>query len=492
MAEDSRAAENAAAADRVRQASRRHFLGECGMGMGAVALSGLLRRDLGAVARQDPATGAFVPGPHFAPRARRVLYLHMAGSPSQIDLLDHKPRLRELDRQEVPASLVANERFAFIKGVPKLLGSPYEFKAHGASGQQISELLPHLGRHADKIAIVRSMHTEQFNHAPAQIFLTSGHERIGRPSMGSWLSYGLGAANQDLPAFVVLLSGQFAPSGGASCWGSGFLPSVHQGVQLRSQGDPVLFLSDPPGMDRGDRRRSLDALAALNEFELERAGDPEIRTRIQQYEMAWRMQSSVPELMDLGSEPESVRAAYGIEPGKVSFANNCLLARRMLERDVRFVQLYHWGWDSHGTNAGDDIVTSLPKRCQETDGPIGALLDDLQRTGLLDDTLVVWGGEFGRTPMNEERNGSKLLGRDHHPHCFSMWMAGGGIKPGTSLGATDELGYHVVEDPVSVHDLHATLLHLLGLDHERLTYRFMGRDFRLTDVSGEVVGKLLA
>ncbi len=465
----------------LRANTRRWFLKQCGVGVGALAFGSLLRAD---DTRPRP--------PHYPARAKRVLYLHMAGSPSQIDLLDPKPKLRELDGKECSEELIAGERFAFIKGVPKFLGSPYDFARHGRSGQEFSTLLPHLASCADDLAIVRSMHTDQFNHAPAQIFLNSGHSRIGRPSMGSWLSYGLGSENRDLPSFVVLLSGQYAPSGGASCWGSGFLPTIHQGVRFRSQGDPVLFLSNPPGMDGATRRRSLDAVNALNEKRLEETGDPEIATRIAQYELAYRMQTSVPELLEIDREPEAIRAAYGVEPGKVSYANNCLLARRLLERGVRFVQLYHWGWDSHGTNPSDDIITSLPQRCLETDGPTAALLKDLKQRGLLDDTLVVWGGEFGRTPMNEERNGSKFLGRDHHPHCFSIWLAGGGVAPGIAVGRTDELGYHVEERPVSVHDLHATMLHLLGFDHTKLTYRFQGRDFRLTDVFGEVVPELVA
>ena len=468
--------------------SRRSFLQQTGLGLGALACQSLLCEGAAAAAG-DPLTPR---APHFAPRARRVLYLHMAGSPSQIDLFDNKPKLKEWNGQPCSEELIEGERFAFIKGVPKFLGSPYSFARHGESGAELSELLPHLAGCADDLAIVRSMWTTQFNHAPAQTFLTSGHERIGRPSLGSWLSYGLGSDNRDLPAFVVLLSGAYQPSGGASLWSSGFLPTLHQGVRLRSQGDPVLFLSNPPGMDAGSRRRSLDAVRALNERRLAEVGDPEIATRIAQYEMAYRMQASVPELLEIDSEPEDVRAAYGVEPGKVSFANNALLARRLLERGVRFVQLYHWGWDSHGTSPNDDIVTSLRQRCQETDRATAALLGDLKRRGLLEDTLVVWGGEFGRTPMNEERNGSTFLGRDHHPHCFTMWLAGGGIRAGQTLGATDELGYHITERPISVHDLHATLLHQLGFDHERLTYRAQGRDFRLTDVEGEVVEELVS
>jgi len=472
----------------LRARTRRWFLKECGVGLGSLACASLLAREARAGERGPLATRA----PHYPPRAKRVVYLHMAGSPSQLDLFDRKPELVERNGEECPESLFGGERFAFIRGVPKMLGSPYSFARHGESGQWMSELLPHLATQADRIAVVRSMHTEHFNHAPAQIFMNTGHGLIGRPSFGSWLTYGLGTENEDLPGFVVLLSGQYGPSGGASCWGSGFLPTVYQGVRFRSQGDPVLFLSNPEGVDADRRRRSIEAIAALDERHLQATGDPEIETRIAQYEMAYRMQSSVPELMDIGAEPRSVREAYGVEPGKVAFANNCLLARRLLERGVRFVQLYHWGWDSHGTNPSDDIVTSLPQRCLETDRACTALLEDLEARGLLDETLVVWGGEFGRTPMNEERNGSKYLGRDHHPHCFTMWLAGGGIRPGVSLGATDELGYFIAEDRVTVHDLHATLLHLLGIDHERLTHRFQGRDFRLTDVYGKVVRELLA
>jgi uncharacterized protein (DUF1501 family) len=457
---------------------RREVLRQGTLGLGALALAQLL----GERAR------AGAP----AARAKRVVYLHMAGAPSHLDLFDPKSALAELDGKPVPDSFIAGERFAFIKGHPKVLASPYKFARHGQSGGEFSELLPRLSANADKLAIVRSMHTSEFNHAPAQLFMQTGHARIGRPSFGSWLSYGLGSMNRDLPTFVVLTSGRFGPDGGASLWGAGFLPGVHQGVRLRSQGDPVLFLSDPEGLDRAGRRRTLDALGALNRMHGERTGDPEIETRIEQYELAFRMQQSAPEFADLAQEPDSVKARYQVEPGKVSFGNNCLLARRLLERGVRFVQLYHWGWDSHGTSPDDDIVTSLPKRCRECDGPSAALLEDLAERGLLEDTLFVWGGEFGRTCMNEERDGSKFLGRDHHPHAFTLLLAGGGLKAGITLGKTDELGYRVVEDPVSVHDLHATLLERLGIDHLQLTYRSQGRDFRLTDVEGEVVTKLLA
>src|SRR5262245_40822312 len=416
----------------------------------------------------------------------------MAGAPSQIDLFDPKPKLVALDRQPCPEELYGKERFAFIKGVPKLLGSPYRFAPAGESGAEFSELLPNLSGVADELCVVRSMWTTQFNHAPGQIFLNTGHERIGRPSMGSWLSYGLGTENHDLPAFVVMTSGRYGPDGGSALWSSGFLPTVHQGVRLSSQGDPVPFRANPPGLSAESRRRELDALRALNARRAAEVGDREIETRIEQYELAFRMQASVPELVDLDSEPAEVRELYGVEPGKKTFATNCLLARRLLERGVRFVQLYHWGWDSHGTSPSDDIVTSLPERCRETDRASAALILDLKRRGLLEDTLVFWGGEFGRTPMNEERDGSKFLGRDHHPHCFTVLLAGGGFRSGARVGATDELGYNVTEDPISVHDLHATMLYLLGIDHTKLTYFHQGRDFRLTDVEGVVVEKLLA
>ena len=464
--------------------TRRHFLGGgLSLSVGALAAASLA----GNVSRIKRSQVA-----HFAARAKRIVYLHMAGAPSQHDLFDPKPKLRELDGQAVPESLIRGERFAFIKGVPKVLGSPYEFARYGRCGAEVSELLPHFAKIVDEVAIVRSMRTKEFNHAPAQIFMHTGHARIGRPSFGSWISYGLGRINEDLPAFIVLTSGPYAPDGGASLWGAGFLPGEHQGVRFRAGAEGVPFLANPPGVSRATRRREIDALAELSEHKRAECGDPELATRIAQYEMAFRMQTSVPELLDIASEPESVRAAYGAEPGRPSFANNCLLARRMLERGVRFVQLYHWGWDSHGTAESDDIVHSLPKRCEETDRASTALVTELKHLGLLDDTLVVWGGEFGRTPMNEERNGSKFLGRDHHPHCFTIWLAGGGIKPGITYGATDELGYHVTENPVEVNDLHATLLQLFGMDHERFTYRSQGRDFRLTDVAGKVVDALIA
>ena len=416
----------------------------------------------------------------------------MAGAPSQIDLFDPKPALTKHDGQDIPEEFIKGERFAFIKGTPKLLASPFQFQKHGQSGAEISELLPNLAKIADDITIIRSMQTTQFNHAPAQIFMNTGHQVIGRPSLGSWLSYGLGSENSDLPAFVVLLSGENNPDGGKSCWGSGFLPTVAPGrrVPVERRAGAVRLESRTASTPRSAAGRSR-AINDLNRLHALDVGDPEIQTRIAAYELAYRMQTSVPELTDLSKEPASIHELYGTEPGKASFANNCLLARRLVERGVRFVQLYHRGWDTHGASFGEDIVEKLPHLCRQTDRPVYGLLTDLKQRGLLDDTLVVWGGEFGRTPMNEARNGSKFLGRDHHPRAFTMWLAGGGIKPGITVGRTDELGYNVVEDPVDVHDLHATMLRLLGIDHEKLTYQFQGRDFRLTDVHGKVVGRVM-
>ena len=472
----------------LKQITRRHFFKQAGFSLGAMALASLLDEKVFAQ-RSDP----FAPkAPHFAPRAKNIIYLFMAGAPSQIDLFDHKPALNRYDGKNIPEEMIRGERFAFIKGAPKLLGSPYSFKQYGRSGASVSELLPHTARIVDELAFVRSMHTTQFNHAPAQIFMNTGHQIIGRPSIGSWLTYGLGSENRDLPGFVVLLSGVSNPDGGKSCWGSGFLPTYYQGVEFRRQGDPVLFVSNPQGMSAEARRQSLDALKDLNRMHLDDTGDTEVSTRIEAYEMAYRMQTSVPELTDISKEPERVHKMYGTEPGRSSFANNCLLARRLVERGVRFVQLYHRGWDHHGSGGGDDLLNSLPNLCRDTDRAAAALVRDLRERGLLESTLVIWGGEFGRTPMNEERMGSKYLGRDHHPRAFTVWLAGGGIKGGVSVGATDELGYNPAEDAVDVHDLHATALHLLGLDHTRLTYRFQGREFRLTDVSGNVIRKLLA
>jgi uncharacterized protein DUF1501 len=468
----------------LQQITRRHFFGSAGFGIGSLALAATMNEKLFAAAP----SGGF----HHAPKAKSIIFLFMAGAPSQLDLFDYKPKLNQFDGQPCPEDLIKGERFAFIKGVPKLLGSPHTFARHGKSGAELSHLLPHLASAADDIALVKSMHTTQFNHAPAQILMNTGHQTPGRPSMGSWLTYGIGSESKDLPGFVVLLSGQNAPDGGKSCWGSGFLPSTYQGVEFRRSGEPVLFLSNPDGMSSEMRRRSLDLLKTLNTTHQADAGDPEIESRIQSYEMAYKMQFSVPELADIGLEPAEVHKMYGTQPGKNSFANNCLLARRLVERGARMVQLYHRGWDTHGSSNNEDIVNKLTFLCRETDQPAAALIKDLKQRGLLDTTLVVWGGEFGRTPMNEARGGSKFLGRDHHPRAFTMWLAGGGIKPGITIGRTDDVGYNVAEDPVSVYDLQATILHLMGLDHTRLTYRFQGRDFRLTDVHGQLVHKLMA
>ncbi len=475
--------------------TRRQFFRDCSVGLGTLGLASLLNPDLLASASgekqsEDPLAAK---KPHFAAKAKHIIYLHMAGAPSTLDLFDNKPKLNELNGQPCPESYLRGQQFAFIANrKPRLLGSPHKFAKHGKSGQEMSNILPHLAKVGDELCIVRSMYTDQFNHAPAQLFVHTRSPRLGRPGMGAWLSYGLGTENKNLPSFVVLVSGTAAPDGGASLWGSGFLPTIHQGIQLRSQGDPVLFLSNPSGMDAAERRKSLDTLQALNRLNLEAVGDPEILTRIQQYEMAYRMQTSVPEVMDIAKEPKKIHDLYGTKPGQKSFANNCLFARRLVQSGVRFVQLYHWGWDSHGESQGNDLRYGLVDRCKETDQPIAALIQDLKNEDLLKDTLIIWGGEFGRTPMNEERNGSKWLGRDHHQHAFTIWMAGGGVKAGLTHGSTDELGYHVEKDPVHIHDLQATILHLMGLDHERLTYRFQGRDYRLTDVHGKVVKQILA
>jgi hypothetical protein len=418
----------------------------------------------------------------------------MSGAPPQQELFDFKPKLKELHMKPCPDDFLKNARFAFIKGHPNLLGPSYKFAQHGQSGAWMSELLPNLSKHADELCFVKSMWTEQFNHAPAELFLFTGNARNGSAAMGSWILYGLGSENKNLPGFVVMISGGTDPTGGKALWSTGYLPSIHQGVQCRTIGDPVLYVNDPPGLDREDRRRSLDALKALNELELKEFGDPETKTRIEQYELAFRMQMSVPEVTDLKREKKETLEMYGAEPGKASFANNCLLARRLVEKGVRYVQLFDWGWDIHGTGSGDDVMTALPKKCRETDKAISALLTDLKRTGLWDSTLIVWGGEFGRTSMNEARGGSKFLGRDHHPFAFTIWLAGAGIKPGMTHGATDELGYNITEGKTSVHDLQATILHLMGLDAWKLRYSYQGLQQRLIGPEGtcEVRKEILA
>lgn len=464
---------------RAQHVTRRHFLQKSRAGLGALALGSMIGKPGNAAPREQFANPLASRAPQLKPRAKNVIYLDMSGAPPTLDLFDYKPELVKHNMQPCPDSLIKGQRFAFIKGVPKLLGTPYKFKKCGEAGTSISEVLPQLQTVADDIAVIRSMHTDQFNHAPAELFMYTGTPRFGGASMGSWITWGLGSENQDLPGFVVLVSSGTDPSGGKSLWGSGYLPSVFQGVQCRTKGEPILYVNDPPGMDRQVRRRSLDTLRELNELELRQLGDPETQSRISQYELAYRMQMAVPEVMDISREPKHIQELYGAKPGAPSFANNCLLARRLIEQGVRYVQLFDWGWDFHGISKDTDIVQGLPDKCREIDRPVTALIKDLKQRGLLDETLVIWGGEFGRTPMNEERNGSKFLGRDHHPHCFSMWMAGGGIKGGLNYGATDDLGYFVTEGKMGVHDLQATILHLLGLDPHRLAYQFQGLDQRL-------------
>ena len=443
-----------------------------------------------AAAIQPPGLNTGSRGLHHEPKAKSVIFLFMAGGPSQLDLFDEKPKLRELNGQVIPESYVKGKRFAFIKPDAKLLGTGRKFARHGESGAELSELLPHLATTADDICLVKSMATDVFNHGPAKLFVNTGSPQfMGRPSMGAWVTYGLGSESQNLPGFVVLQSGPRGPRGGAPLWASGFLPTNFQGVPLRSGKEPILNLANPAGIDQDRQREFTSAVNDLNALRHEATSDPEITTRIASYEMAYRMQTSAPELMDLSGETKETLDLYGAEPGKHSFANNCLLARRLVERGVRFVQLYHTDWDHHG-NAGFELVKSLEERCRETDQGCAALVKDLKQRGLLDQTIVVWGGEFGRTPQGEDRE--KLLGRDHHIEAYTMWLAGGGIKTGQTIGATDEIGYYTTEDKVHVHDLQATILHLLGIDHLKLTYKFQGRNFRLTDVHGNVVPKLLA
>jgi hypothetical protein len=470
--------------DRALQRTRRQFLADCGAGAGRIALASLLA---GGARLQAQPSARLPHGCHHAPRARAVIWLFMAGAPSQLELFDHKPELARFEGKPVPPELVADARYAFIRKDAALLGPRFRFARHGESGALLSEALPFLAKVADRIAIVRSMHTDQFNHAPAQIFLNTGSPRPGRPSMGSWVAWGLGSPAQDLPAFVVLASGG-GTSGGTANWSSGFLPSSVAGVPFLRKGDPIPDLGNPPGCDRELQRESIELIAALDREQHDRLRDPAIRARAAAYELAFRMQARAPELTDLSTEPRSALDLYGADPSEPSFARNCLMARRLVERGVRFVQLYHEAWDHHS-----DVEGGVRKQAELTDQGSAALVLDLAQRGMLDDTLVVWGGEFGRTPMVESHAAlARKNGRDHHPHAFTMWLAGGGVRAGIALGATDDLGFNVIEDPVHVHDLQATILHLLGLDHERLTFRHQGRDYRLTDVHGKVVGKLLA
>lgn len=456
--------------------ARRWFLNDCAVGLGSLALGQLLRRE---------ATAAAVPKTHHAPRAKNVIYLFMAGAPSHLELFDNKPELAKYDGTLPPAELIKDYRAAFISPNSTLLGPKFKFAKHGDSGQEMSEILPHMAEVADDIAIVKSMVTDAFNHAPGQILMSTGSQQFGRPSLGAWTLYGLGTEAEELPGFVVFSTGKKGPSGGSANWGSGFLPSVHQGVQFRSVGDPVLYLSNPAGIDDALQRRSLDAINQLNRSRFEEVGDPEILTRINSFEMAYRMQSSAPELMDLAAEPEHTLKSYGAEPGKPSFASSCLLARRLVERGVRFVEIFHEAWDQHG-----NLVNGLKQNCKDTEQASAALIKDLKERGLLEDTLVIWGGEFGRTPMVQ---GGTNDGRDHHPNAFTMWLAGGGIQGGVTLGESDDFGFNVIQDRVHVHDLHATIQHLLGFDHTRFTFPFQGLDQRLTGVEpSRVVHELLA
>jgi len=461
--------------------TRRWFFQQCGVGLGAVALGTLFRESgFAAASALNPLAAK---QPHFPPKAKRVIFLFMAGAPSHLELFDYKPALEKWNGKPPPEDLIKGYRAAFIDPNAALLGPKFRFAKHGQSGAELSELLPHLAEVVDDIAIVKSMHTDAFNHAPGQILMCTGTQQFGRPSVGAWASYGLGSESQDLPAFVVFSTGAKGPSGGSSNWGAGFLPSVYQGVLFRSVGDPVLYLSNPGGVDQQIQRDSLDAIKRLNQKHLDVVGDPEIATRINSFELAYRMQLTAPELMDVSREPKHILDLYGAEPGKGSFANACLLARRLVERGVRFVEIFHEAWDQHG-----NLKKDIAKNCEVTDRPCAALIKDLKQCGMLEDTLVIWGGEFGRTPMVQGGDD----GRDHHPNCFTMWLAGGGVKRGITIGESDEFGFNATKDKVHVHDLHATILHLLGFDHTKLTYRFQGRDFRLTDVSGELVEKLLA
>ena len=458
-----------------QEITRRHFFGECGYGVGKIALAGLLTGALGQARART----------HFPPKAKRVIHLFQAGAPSQLELFDNKPKLKQLEGKPLPASVIGDQRYAFIQRDAAVLGPRFGFARHGQCGAELSGKLPHLAKVVDDIAIIRSMHTDQFNHAPGQIFFNTGFAQPGRPCLGSWLSYGLGAETSNLPAFVVLSTGG-GISGGSALWSAGFMPGKYAGVRFRNSGDPILNVSRPEGVDAQLQRDSIDLIGALNRRRLEVENDPEIATRIDSYEMAYRLQASAPELMDLKSESAETLKLYGADPAKPSYARACLLARRMIERGVRCVNIYHSGWDAHSNVAGN-----VTNNARTTDQASAALITDLKRRGLLEDTVVIWGGEFGRTPMVESNPTlNRSQGRDHHPQAFSLWMAGGGVKGGVTLGATDELGFHITDRPVHIHDLQATILHLLGLDHERLTFHHGGRDYRLTDVHGKLIREI--
>jgi len=475
--------------DRLQFNTRRQFI----TGAGQFTLGAIAMQAMQAEAATKSDNPLAPKHPLTAAKAKRVIYLHMSGAPPHLDLFDYKPELVKRNGQDCPDSVLKGRKCDFTPGVPKLMGTPRSFKQYGKAGIWMSDACPNFHGIADDLTMVRSMYTDQFNHAPAELLLFTGHIRQGRPSMGSWATYGLGTENQDLPGFVALISSGTQPSGGQGCWGSGFIPSVYQGVQCRSKGDPVLYANNPAGMSRDLRRKTLDALKEINELQAAELGHSETITRISQYELAFRMQTSVPEVMDISKEPAKVLEDYGAKPGESSFANNCLLARRLIEQGVRFVNLFDWGWDFHGTSADSGLTDGLTKKMAATDKPVSALIKDLKQRGLLEDTLVIWGGEFGRTPFREGRTAaSKILGRDHYPDCYSLFMAGGGVKSGYDYGSTDELGFHIAENKVHVHDFQATIMHLLGFDHERLTYRFQGRNYRLTDIHGHVVKELCA
>jgi hypothetical protein len=477
--------------ERLHAVTRRHFFGRCALGLGSIALGSLLNDRRALASGTAQLTNPMAPKqPMFAPRAKNIIYLFMAGGPSQLELFDYKPKLVELNGQPIPQSYIEGKRFAFMGSShgTKLLGTRREFKRHGQSGLWVSDLFPHTASIADEATLVTTCAANLFNHAPAKLFMNTGSGQFGRPSMGAWVTYGLGSESQDLPGFVVLQSGPRGPRGGAVNWASGFLPTSYQGVPLRGSGDPILNIANPGGITPARQRDCIDAVRDLNLQRLVETGDQEISTRISAYEMAYRMQSSAPELIDLSGESAATLKLYGVDKDKPSFARNCLLARRLVERGTRFVQLYHTNWDSHG-GPGENLQGDFEKICREVDQGQAALVHDLKARGLLDDTLVIWGGEFGRTPMGENRD---TTGRNHHIDAFTMWFAGGGVKRGAIIGETDELGFNPVADRCHVHDLHATILHLLGIDHEKLTFKFQGRDFRLTDVHGEVVRKMLA
>ena len=478
--------------------TRRHFLKECTLGLGGIALGSFLNscssKNVSFNYNADRSLNPLAPiAPPFSPKVKSVIYLHMVGAPSQLELFDYKPELQKLHNKPCPESLIAGKQFAFIEGTPNMLGPQATFSKQGESGNWISNHIPHFKNIIDEVTFLKAVHTDQFNHGPAQLLMHTGSPRLGRPSIGSWVTYGLGSESSDLPGFIVLTSGG-TPDGGKSLWGNGFLPSIYQGVQCRSKGDPVLYLKNPKGVSQELKKNIIGSINQINYNEYKKFNDPEVLTRISQYEMAFRMQSSVPEVMNINDEPKYIRDMYGVQPGKESFANNCLLARKMVEKGVRFVQLYDWGWDSHGNGEAESLRKGFLRKCKDSDRPIAALILDLKQRGLLDETLVVWGGEFGRTPMWENRAGvqNTLVGRDHQGEAFTMWMAGGGLKKGHVHGKTDEIGYRGIEGRVSVYDIQATILHLLGFDHEQFTYDFQGRPFRLTDVEGQVIRQILA